>query len=94
MALNDSVSPFAMLAFVGVTPIDTKVAAVTVRVVDPETFPRVAVIVVEPALTVVASPGVLAALLTAAMAALEELQVTVEETSCFEPSLYKPDAVN
>ena len=71
----------------GVTPIDTRVAAVTVSVVEPETLSRVAMIVVEPALTVVASPMLADALLTDATAVLAELQVTDEETSCFEPSL-------
>ena len=44
-----------MLGLVGVTAIEDRVAAVTVRVVVPETAPRVAVIVVEPTATDVAS---------------------------------------
>jgi len=75
-----------MLAVAGVRPIDTRVAAVAVRVVDPDTLPRVAVIVVGPTFVAVASPLVLAALLMEATAELE-FQVTAEDTSPFEPSL-------
>jgi hypothetical protein len=79
-----------MLGFMGVTPIDTRVAAVTARVVDPDTLPRVAVIVVVPGLTAVASP----ALLMEAMAALADFQATCDEMFHFEPSENKPVAVN
>lgn len=87
VALNTCSRPLAILGVVGVTPIDTRVAAVTVSAVEPDTLPRVAMIVVEPELSVVASPMLADALLMDATLALEELQVTVEETSCFEPSL-------
>ncbi len=40
--------PRATLGLVGVTPIDTSVADVTVRVVLPETVPDVALMEVEP----------------------------------------------
>ena len=85
--MNTCVRPLAILGVVGVTPMDTRVAAVTVSVVEPDTLPRVAVIVVEPVLTVVASPMLADELLMDAMAVLAEFQVTDEETSCFEPSL-------
>jgi hypothetical protein len=75
-----------MLGVAGVRPIDTRVAAVAVRVVDPDTLPKVAVIVVGPTLVAVARPLVLAALLMEAMTELE-FQLTAEVTSPFEPSL-------
>ncbi len=49
---------------------------VTVSVAVPETLPDIAVIVVEPAATEVASPLEPAALLMAATAVVDELQVT------------------
>ena len=66
-----------MLGLVGVIAMDTSVAEVTVRVVDPDIFPDVAVIVVEPAATEVANPFETAALLIAATAVFDELQVTI-----------------
>ena len=77
----------AIVGFAGVTPMETSVAAVTVRVIVPDTPPEVAVMVVEPALSAVASPMVLAVLLIEATAELDELQVTDAEISFFEPSL-------
>jgi hypothetical protein len=65
-----------MLTLAGVTARDTSVAGVTVRVVEPEMFPDVAVIVVEPEAAEVARPLEPAALLIAATPVLEELQVT------------------
>jgi hypothetical protein len=55
-----------MLGLVGVTARVTSVAGVTVSVVDADTPPRVAEIVVEPVLTEVANPLEPAALLTVA----------------------------
>ena len=40
--------PFAMLAFAGITAIDTSAAGVTVKPVAPAIVPRVAVIVTDP----------------------------------------------
>lgn len=76
-----------MLGFAGVTSIDTKVAEVTVRVVDADTPPRAAVIIVEPAPAVVIIPFEPGALLIVAAAATEELQVTAAEMSCTELSV-------
>ena len=45
-----------MIRLVGVTAIDTSVAAVTVNEVDPETLPRVAVMVLLPTAIGVAKP--------------------------------------
>ena len=64
-----------MLGLVGVTSIETSFAGSTVRSVLPEMPPTVAVIVVSPAPTEVASPTVSGALLTVATAAFDEVQV-------------------
>ena len=71
-----------MLGLTGVTTIEDSVAFVTVRVVVPETAPRVALIVVEPAATDVASPLEAAALLIVATDTVEELHVTNDDISC------------
>jgi len=71
-----------MLGLVGVTAIEDSVAAATVRVVVPETAPRVALIVVEPAATDVASPLEPAALLIVATGKVEEFHVTSDDISC------------
>jgi hypothetical protein len=73
-----------MLGFAGVTPIETSVAAVTFRVVDPDTPPSVAVIVVEPGLSAVVSPFDPDVLLTEAAVVAEELQVAKLVRSCVE----------
>jgi len=82
MAVNCRVVPSAMLGVAGVTARDTSVAGVTVRVVDPEMLPDVAVIVVEPTATDVATPLEPAALLMAATPAADEFQVTDVFRSC------------
>jgi hypothetical protein len=61
---------------------DTSVAAVTVRTVEPEMLPEVAVIVVVPAATGVTIPLEPAVLLIAATVADDELQVTDAVISC------------
>jgi hypothetical protein len=81
VAINCFVNPFAMLGLVGVTAIDDSVALVTFSVVVPE-IPKVAVIVVEPATTDVASPLEPAALLIVATGKFEELHVTNDDISC------------
>jgi hypothetical protein len=74
-----------MLGFGGVTPKDTRVAAVTVKLVDPDIPPSVALIVVEPGLSVAANPLFDAGVLpTDATPAAEELHVTKLVTSCVE----------
>ena len=78
MAMNCCVVPLAMLGVAGVTAMDTRVALVTVNVVALEMPPSVAVTVVGPAATEVASPWEPAALLTVALPVSEELQVTRE----------------
>ena len=83
-----------MLTLAGVTARDTSVAGVTVRVVEPEMFPDVAVIVVEPEAAEVARPLEPAALLIAATPVLEELQVTAAVRSCVVLSENIPVAVS
>src|SRR6202051_532695 len=83
-----------MLGFAGVTAMETRAAAVTVNVVVPETPLIVAVIVVGPAPTAVASPMVLAAVLMVATPVALDVQVTEEVMSCFELSEYTAVAVN
>ena len=68
---------------------DTSVAGVTERVVDPAMLPDAAVIVVRPEATAVASP-----LLTVAAPVLDELQVTDAVKSCVVLSVNVPVAVN
>ena len=74
--------PLAILGFAGVTAMDARIADVTVSVVFPEILPDVAVMVVEPALTAVASPEAL----IVAFAASDELHVTDAVMSCVLPS--------
>ena len=77
MAENCSVVPEAIEGLAGVTEIETRArTGVTVRVVEPEMFPEVAVIAVVPAATEVAIPFDPAALLIVATELVEELQVT------------------
>jgi hypothetical protein len=45
-----------MLGFAGVTAIETRVAAVTVKLVEPDTAPSVAVMVLVPTLELEARP--------------------------------------
>jgi hypothetical protein len=71
-----------MLGLVGVIAMDTSVAGVTVRVVDPHMPPNVAVTVVDPVATAVADPLELAALLIVATVRADELQVTAVVRFC------------
>ena len=80
--MNCCFVPFAMLGLVGVTPMDTSVAGVTVSVMVAEILPDVAVIVVVPVDTEVASPLDPAALLIVATPVFEEFQVTDAVRSC------------
>ena len=82
MAVNCRVVPSAMLGLVGVTDMDTRVAGVTVSVVDPYILPDVAVIVVEPAAAGVARPLEPDTLLMVATPPADEPQVTAVVRSC------------
>jgi hypothetical protein len=66
---------------------DTSVAAVTLRVVDPDTDPTVALIVVEPMPTDVAMPLVLAPLLIDATDGVPDCHVAADVRFCVEPSV-------
>ena len=61
---------------------DTRVAGVTVSVVEPETLPTAAAIVVEPVATGVARPLDPVALLIEATVVSEELQAAMAVRSC------------
>jgi hypothetical protein len=90
VAVNCCVFPAATDGFVGVTAIDTRVAFVTVNVVDPTTLPLVALIVELPAFTAVARP----AALIVATDVVADAHVTLPVRSCVELSLNVPVAVN
>ena len=75
-----------ILRFVRLIAIDTSTAGVTVRIVDPDTLPDVAVIVVDPVAIAVVDPFEPAALLIVAMVVFDELQVTAVVKSCVELS--------
>lgn len=87
VAVNCSVSPLGKVELLGVTPIDTRAAAVTVSGVEPETLPSAALTVVEPCAVAVARPFDPEALLMAATVPAEELHVTCEVRFCVDPSL-------
>ena len=82
--------PFGIDAPAGVTPIETRVADVTVSFVDALMLPDAALIVVLPEAIVVANP----AELIVATAAVEDVQMTELVTSCMLPSLKVPAALN
>ena len=76
MAMYSWVVPLTILRFVRLIAMDMSNAGVTVRVVDPDMPPDVAVIVDEPVATEEADPLEPAALLIVATSVLDELQVT------------------
>ena len=80
--------PIGTLALSGVTAMEDKVTAVTVRVVVSVTVPLVAVMVAVPAATAVTTP----LLLTVATDGLDEVQVTCVDISRLVPSEYEPVA--
>jgi hypothetical protein len=80
--VNCNIVPFAIEGLTGVTAIDVKVAAVTVRVVDRDIPLNVALIVVEPVAMAVTSPFESDALLIVATLVLDELQVTAVVRFC------------
>jgi len=78
----------------GVTVNELTDAVLTVRIVLPLTFPRLAVMVVVPAETALASPLVGAAVLMVATEVTEDDQVTLAVKFCELLSVYVPVAVN
>ena len=87
MAANWVVVPLAIDGPAGVTWMVERIAAVTVRPVEPEMLPLVAVMVVEPWLTAVASPCEPAVLEIVAVPVNDDDQVTWALRSCVELSL-------
>ena len=83
MAANCSLPPLATLGFAGVTAIDWRAAAVTVRTVEPVTPFIVAEIVEVPVPTPVANPAVV----IVATEVVAEAQVTWLVKSCVEVSV-------
>ena len=81
VAVNCSVVPRAILGLAGVTAMDTSVAELTVRAVEPAILPEVAVIVAVPAATAVANPKEPVVLPIVATDVFDELQVTDEVIS-------------
>ncbi len=79
MAVNCCVAPIAIDGLEGVTAIETSAGAVTVKTADPLTVPEVAVIVVVPAATEVASPAelIVAALVTEEVQMAELVRLAV-----------------
>ena len=94
VAVNDRVVPRNKSAEAGEISIDSSTACVTVSVVDPEMLPEVAVIVVEPVSTDVASPFEPDILLMVAILVFDEFQITDEEISCCGPAENVPMAMN
>ena len=90
VAVNCCVVPALIDGLAGVTAIDTKVGAFTVRVVEPLIEPEVAAIVALPCATPVANPP---SLIVATLVD-EELHVTVSVRFSVELLLYFPVAVN
>jgi hypothetical protein len=88
VAVNCCVSPLAIDGLAGVTAIDWRVAAVTVRTVDPTIAPEVALIVLVPTDIAVASPAVVI------IAFVVAPHVTDAVRFCVLLSLYVPVAVN
>jgi hypothetical protein len=82
VATKRPATPAAKLALVGDRSITTNVAAVTLRLVEPDMLPIFAMMVVDPGPAVIANP----ALLIEAAAEFAELHVTCDEISFFEPS--------
>jgi hypothetical protein len=85
--VNCCVLPLAIEGLAGVTVIVESVAAVTVSVVDPETFPSFAWTAVDPTATEVPKPFDPEALLMVAILVLAEVQVTEAVRICVEPSV-------
>ena len=79
--------PSAIAGAEGVTAIETSVAAVTVRAVEPLTEPEVAEMVAEPCVRPVARPMVGLALLIVATAGVLDDHVTVVVRFCVVPSV-------
>lgn len=89
IAVNGCELPSATDGVGGVTAMETSATALTVRLVDPEIDPTVAVIVVAPVVTGIARPA-----LTVAIALCDDVQVALAVRFCIVPSVNVPVAVN
>jgi hypothetical protein len=94
MALNCWFTPSGIKRLGGVTAKDVKTGGVTVRVVEPLTDPKEAVIAVVPWARLVACPWPPVELLIAATAALEEFQATEAVIFWLAPLVKVPMALN
>jgi len=83
VAVNCCVYPAATDAVPGLTTIEANTGDVTANVAEPVIVPEVAVIIVLPGLTLVASP----LLLTVAIVVADEVQVAVLVRFCLVPLL-------
>ena len=90
VAVNNKEVCLSRRAFAGEMVIDTSVAVETVRVVDRETVPEAALMVVLPVVKLVTAP----VSVMVATAGLEVVQRTESVRSCVELSLKVPMAVN
>ena len=91
VATKRCVRPIGIEAVAGVTVIDTNVAAVTVKVAEPDLPSKVAVMTDVPMATPVARPDVL---LTVATPVVPEVQLEDAVTSRDVPSVYVAVAIN
>jgi hypothetical protein len=87
VAVNYWVVPSAIEEFSGDNAMEDSATALTVSVVEPVIDPSVAVMVVCPVRTLVASPFVPAALLIVATAGVVDVQVTAPVMFCVLPSV-------
>ena len=87
VATNCCFVPLAIDGVAGVTAIEVRVAAVTVRVVLPTTVPLVAEMSVVPTATLLASPREALAFEIVAVADVADAQVTVLVRSCVVASV-------
>ena len=90
VALSFWVVPKANEGFTGVIAMETRVGCATLRVLEPVTGPKVAVIVALPVPTPVAKP----VLLTLATAGADVLYVTEFVRFCVLPSVFVTAAAN
>jgi hypothetical protein len=94
VAVNSCEPPIEIDGLCGLTSMAAKIAFVTVRLPDPVTVPDLARMTVPPLPVLVAIPLLPDVLLTVATLGTDELQWTELVTSCVEPSVKVPTAVN
>jgi hypothetical protein len=87
VAVNGCIVPSAIDGVAGVIASETSAAEVTLKLVDPDTEPDVAVIVALPWPTLLAKPALAASLLIVAATVVSELHCTVLVMFCVLPSV-------